>query len=233
MNRKISMLPLFNKQPCIRALSSVAMDALATLVSETTDQTWEDMFDEVWKDDYDEDNDVDIDEELRTEMLTRLKQYINLFVPAPIHHELLSYLDYGRFSHESIADRFYMDAPLFPEDESGNYLWLRNVMDVLTMLVFQHDNNESIRALYPMLQPHYSMNACRSRLQHRAAELFMWSVASKQIEDMDYFRKFLAWNQIEPFDFFEGEPQNLLPTTLYRQCTSEDESFFYLPWSNR
>ena len=198
--------PLYNNRPCIKTTLFTVSEILSTLLSAKTDESveqWMHIFHRENDNEYMNENEkMDV---LIDTIIKHLRGYIRSCINTPVSIELLSYLDHGRFSHEQIADRFYMDSPLFPEDEEGDYASVRNIIDVTSILIFQtayvwhlRDSKDEfgnrLVELYGRLNTNYTIPECVERLKHRSLELFMFYVKDAiwtHDKDLEYF---LVWN---------------------------------------
>lgn len=120
---------------------------------------------------------VDFHTEMIKDVLKNLmKTRFPMFVAIDLRH----FLDHGRHAHESIADRSYLDYPLFPEDANGDYKTLRNVIEVVCVLFdYCFSPEESANQFNLMLfgktgTRENTIEQCLERMRHKNPDLFVW-----------------------------------------------------------
>ena len=142
-------------------------------------------------------------EEFHTGLIIKiLRGFIYSYTLSPLDLEYISFLEHGRFSNETIADRIYMDSPLFPEDGYvGDYMRLRNIIEVVGILLYDMIPYESADEQYRQMigTVGASLSDCLKRLRHRSPDMFKWVLCQKwrDYSCLKHICKFMEWNGME------------------------------------
>jgi len=100
---------------------------------------------------------------------------------------LIYYLREGRYPHESITDRIYYDRPLIAADaEKGRYEQIRNIIDVLAILMWNHLSQEEATYQFRYLvtgagkvgeDAFPQLEDCISAMKHRDEDRALWELS--------------------------------------------------------
>jgi len=195
---------IYSKKPDIGKLTNRVMDAIGTLTREVGYS----------KDDEDYMQELG-DPEFR--IVSILRGFIYSHINYPLDYEYINFLENGRFCNETIADRIYMDAPLFPGDElTGDYMLLRNIVEVVGILLYSTLPYEYACSVYHNMigngdATNTTLTDCVNRMTHRTPDIFKWSVYQKKhmYHTWTHIYKFMNIHNIHNEELYLVHPDNL------------------------